>query len=344
MKIVFFEASENEQKHLKKHIESTTELSGADVTFHTEKLTKSNTDSAKDAQIVSVFINSTVSKEIIDALPELKLLVTRSTGFDHIDCKYAKEKGIKVANMPAYGSRTVAEYTFALILGLSRKVLEASYQVKNGRGFDISNFRGFDLFGKTLGVVGTGKIGLNVAQIAKGFGMNVLAYDLFPNKEQSEKIGFSYVPLDKLLSESDVVTLHVPGGSGTKHLIDKENIKKFKPGAVLVNTARGEVCDTEAILWGIQEKILSAVGLDVLEGERSLKEESQFFVEQDSIDLDSNQIKTLLEDHLLIDRPEVFITPHIAFFTREAQHEIVLTAVENIVAFLKGEDKNIVKV
>lgn len=344
MKIIFFEASENEQKHLKNHVETTPELSGAEIVFLKEKLNIKNIEMAKGAEVVSVFINSLIDKEVIDALPELKFIVTRSTGFDHIDCKHASEKGIKVANMPAYGSRTVAEYTFALILGLSRKVLDASYQVKNNRGFDISNFKGFDLFGKTIGIVGTGKIGLNVAKIAKGFEMNVIAYDVFPNNEQAEKLGFAYMPLDEVLSKSDIVTLHVPSNKDTKHLINKDNIKKFKPGALLINTARGDVCDTEAILLGVQEKILSGVGLDVVEGEGSLKEESQFFLEDDKINLDSEQIKTLFEDHLLIGRPEVFITPHIAFFTREAQHEIVVTTIDSIAAFLKGVDKNIVKV
>lgn len=342
MKIIFFEASENEQKHLRGHVEKTSELSGLEIIFYTEKLNEKNVNLALGAEIISVFINSVVDRQTIDSLPDLKFITTRSTGFDHIDCKYATEKGIKVANMPAYGSRTVAEYTFALILGLSRKVLAASYQIKTGQGFDISEFRGFDLYGKTIGIVGTGKIGLNVAQIAKGFGMTVIAYDKFPNEEQTQKIGFSYLPLDELLEKSDVITLHVPSNPETKHLINKDNIKKIKPGAILINTARGDVCDTEAILWAISEKILSGVGLDVLEGERSLKEESQFFVEQDTIGLDGAQIKTLLEDHLLIGKPEVFVTPHIAFFTREAQHEIVVTAIENIVAFLKGQDKNLV--
>ncbi len=344
MKIIFFEASENEQKHLRGHIEKMPELSGADIIFHTEKLTEKNADVAKDAEIVSIFINSVMGKNMFDRLPNLKLLVTRSRGTDHIDCAYAAEKSVKVANMPTYGSHTVAEFTFGLILGLSRKILAASYQVKSNRGFDISDFRGFDLFGKTIGVVGTGRIGMSVIKIAKGFEMNVVAFDTFPNAEQAKSIGFTYVSLDELLGTSDIVTLHTPGGDETKHLINKENVKKMKPGVVLVNTSRGEVCDTEAILWGIQEKIISAVGLDVLDGERSLKEESQFFVEENTINLDGDQIKTLLEDHLLIGRPEVFITPHIAFFTREAQHEIVVTTVESIVAFLGGQDKNIIKV
>lgn len=344
MKIIFFEASENEQKHLKNHVETAPELSGAEVVFLKEKLNTKNIDMAKGAEVISVFINSIVNKEVVDALPELKFIVTRSTGFDHIDFKYAQEKGIKVANMPAYGSRTVAEYTFALILGLSRKVLEASYQIKNNRGFDTSTFRGFDLFRKTIGIVGTGKIGLNVAKIAKGFDMEVVAFDKFPNNDEAQKMGFSYLPLDELLAKSDIVTLHLPSNSETKHIINRDNIRKFKKGALLINTARGEVCDTEAILLGVQEKILSGVGLDVVEGEKSLKEESQFFLEDDKINLDSEQIKILFEDHLLIGRPEVFITPHIAFFTQEAQHEIVVTTVSSIVAFLKGEEKNIVKI
>ncbi|MBU6426924.1 hydroxyacid dehydrogenase [Patescibacteria group bacterium] len=337
-KIAFFETADDEREQLRASIDKAAEFAGATVSFTAEKLNAKTVELAKDADIVCVFINSNINKDIIDKLPSLKLIATRSTGFDHIDCAYAAAKGIKVANMPAYGSRTVAEYTFALILGMSRKVLAASHQIKNGQGFDISNFRGFDLRGKTIGIVGTGRIGLNVAQIAKGFDMSILAYDVTKNDEQAVKIGFSYCPLEELLGKSDIITLHVPYNDKTKHLINKDNVRKVKPGALLVNTARGEVCDTEAILTGIQEKILKGVALDVLEGERSLKEESQFFVEQNTIALDATQIKTLLEDHMLINMPEVFITPHIAFFTEEAQREIVTTAVANIAAFLRTRE------
>jgi D-lactate dehydrogenase len=196
---------------------------------------------------------------------------------------------------------------------------------------------GFELYGKTLGIVGTGRIGLKVAEIAKGFGMRILAYDTVPNAPQAQAIGFSYVSLDELLSRSDIVTLHVPYNTETHYLINKDNIGKFKPGALLVNTARGEICDTEALLFGIQEKILAGVALDVVEGERDLKEESQFFVERDTMALDPERIKRLLEDHILMGRPEVFITPHIAFFTAEAEHEIILTSIANIVSFLKDQ-------
>ncbi len=343
MHTVFFEANGTEQKGLEGLIAKTEAFNGVKVDFVPEKLTEKNLDRAADANVISIFINSAINKDIIDKLPNLKLIVTRSTGFDHIDCAYATSKGIKVANMPAYGSRTVAEYTLGLILGLSRKILAASYQVKNGQGFDICNFMGFELFGKTLGIIGTGRIGLIVAEIAKSFGLKVIAFDSFPNTAQAQAVGFEYVALEDLLGRSDIITLHVPYNKSTHHLINKENVKKIKPGALLVNTARGEICDTEALLIGIQEKIIAGAALDVIEGERSLKEESQFFVERDAVSLDSEQIKHLLEDHILIGRPEVFLTPHIAFFTAEAENEIISTSIGNIVAFLKNEDKNLVK-
>ncbi len=341
-KITFYESKASEQTGLKELIAKTGELTGYEIIYTEDKLNDKTVKLAKEAEIISIFINSNLSKELIDQIPNLKLIVTRSTGFDHIDCGYAKEKGIKVANMPAYGSRTVAEFTFALILALSRKVLRASHEVKSGRSFNTGELMGFDLQGKTIGIVGTGRIGLNVAELAKAFRMNVIAYDLFKNEEQAKKIGFDYVPLDELLSRSDIVTLHVPNNKETRHLINKDNIVKFKKGALLINTARGEVCETEALLLGLEKKILSGVALDVLEGERDLKEESQFFEEKDMIISDAEKIKTLLEDHILRDRPEVIITPHIAFFTAEAQKEIITTSVANLVAFIKGEAKNLI--
>lgn len=304
--------------------------------------TNLNIDSAAKAEqseIVSIFVNSSVDKSVIDALPNLKLLVTRSTGFDHIDIAYAQSKGITVCNIPGYGSRTVAEFTFALILGLSRKVFSAIEQIKAKNSWNISDFEGFNLQGKTLGIIGTGRIGLNVAQIAKGFDMKIIAHDAFPNEQKAESYGFSYASLEEVIAAADIVTLHVPATKDTHYLINSENILKFKKGALLINTARGDVIEPEAILIGLQEGLLAGVGLDVLDGEHELKEEAELM---SANKLNLEKLKILLDDHILMSHPKVLITPHIAFNTIEACSEIMNTTITNMQNFIEGNPQNII--
>lgn len=309
------------------------------VEYISENLIQQTLAKAHNAEIVSVFVNSVVDSAIIDALPNLKLLITRSTGFDHIDVKYAQSKGIVVSNVPAYGSRTVAEFTFALLLGLSRKVFSAIEQIKLSNNWDISHFEGFNLQGKTIGVVGTGRIGLNVVQIAKGFDMNIIAHDAFPNDQKAKAYGFIYTSLSELLGQSDIVTFHVPGGKETFHLINKENINQFKPGALLVNTSRGDVIDPEAILMGLNSKIIAGAALDVLEGEHELKEEAELM---SGNHLSIEKLKVLLDDHMLMDHSQVIITPHIAFNTIQARQEIIKTTLANIAGYIENQPENIV--
>ena len=323
MKITFFEVREKEQDFLAPPLQ----VHG--LSFFKEKLDLETLNKAKDADIISVFINSEVTKEIIDALPKLKLIATRSTGFDHINIAYAKEKGIAVATVPSYGTHAVAEFAFALILDLSRKVSNANRQIREEASFNISNFQGFDLFEKTLGVVGTGKIGKNMVKIAKGFGMKVIAFDSFPDQKFAQENNFQYLPLNDVLVNSDIITLHTPYNKDTHHLINKENIKLFKKGSYFINTARGEIIDTEALFFGLKEGIIAGAGLDVLEGERKLKEEVEFIAHGYS---DVDNFKTLLEDHILMEMPNVIVTPHIAFFSREAEMEILKITAENILA------------
>src|SRR3989344_2303451 len=327
MKITFFEVREKEQDFLAPPLQ----VHG--LSFFKEKLDLETLNKAKDADIISVFINSEVTKEIIDALPKLKLIATRSTGFDHINIAYAKEKGIAVATVPSYGTHAVAEFAFALILDLSRKVSNANRQIREEASFNISNFQGFDLFEKTLGVVGTCKIGKNMVKIAKGFGMKVIAFDSFPDQKFAQENNFQYLPLNDVLVNSDIITLHTPYNKDTHHLINKENIKLFKKGSYFINTARGEIIDTEALFFGLKEGIIAGAGLDVLEGERKLKEEVEFIAHGYS---DVDNFKTLLEDHILMEMPNVIVTPHIAFFSREAEMEILKITAENILAFNSG--------
>ena len=334
MKIIFFEVRDKERELLSKLI------TGHELSFHKEKLTAENIDLAKDADVISVFIDSEIKKEIIDSLPQLKFIATRSTGFDHIDIAYAKEKGIAVASVPSYGANTVAEFAFALILNLSRKISDAGEQMKERASFDISKLQGFDLHGKTLGVIGTGKIGKNVVRIAKGFGMKVIAYDVYPDQAFAKEMEIEYVSLAELLSSSDIVTIHAPYNETTHHLINKGNITLMKRGSLLINTARGEIIDTEALVAALKSGTVAGAALDVLEGERKLKEEAEFLTEGKG---NTDDFKLLAEDHALIDMSNVIVTPHIAFFSNEAEAEIIKTTAENISAFISGAPINIVQ-
>lgn len=273
----------------------------------------------EDFEIISVFVNCKVTKKIIDSMPNLKLIVTRSTGYDHIDIEYAKQKGIVVCNVPSYGSNTVAEFTFGLILSLSRRIPEAVVRLKQGGKFDYNNLCGFDLFGKTLGVIGTGKIGRNVIKIANGFGMKVLGYDAFPDQAFAQEAGFTYVSLENLLEISDIITIHTPYNPQTHHLINKNNITLMKKTAFLVNTARGAIVETESLYEAIKNGKIAGAALDVLEEERNLKDEE-----------------------VLIKLPQVIVTPHMAFYTTEAEQAILETTVKNIHGFINQKYENVV--
>jgi D-lactate dehydrogenase len=332
MKIVFFETTDRERDIFPGLVV------GQDLIFVEEKLTPENSAQAKDAEIVSVFVNSELNKELIDFLPNLKLIVTRSTGYDHIDVKYAASKNIKVSNVPAYGSHTVAEFAFALILTLTRKVFNARHQMLEGDNFDISQLRGFEIYGKTLGVVGTGRIGKNVIKIAKGFGMNVLAYDVMRDEAFATEQEFKYVELMELLAGSDIVTMHAPYNEKTHHLINKDNVGTMKKGAYLINTARGELVETDALVKALADGNLAGAGLDVLEDERQLKEGPQLLRKDPAMTKD---YKTLFQDQVLMDMPNVIITPHIAFFSQEGEKEIIDVAANNISSFISGAPSNI---
>lgn len=335
MKIAFFGLLEGEKETVKKF------LSDSDIVFFDEKLSQENVEKVKDADVISVFINSEIEQNIIDNLPQLKFIATRSTGYDHIDCKYAKSKGIQVSNVPAYGSHTVAEFAFALLLSLSRKIYYAYNHLKEDADFSIYSLQGFDLNGKTIGVIGTGKIGKNLIKIAKGFNMNVVAYDLYPDVNFAKENNFEYKSLDEVLSGADILSLHVPFSKENYHLINKEKISFMKKGVVLINTARGELIDTEALIWGLEEKIIAGAGLDVLEAERELKEEFEILSDPAKAEK-VKDYKTLLEDRMLIDMPNVIVTPHIAFYSKEAEEGIIKTTIENIKNFISGKPIDLV--
>ena len=328
MKIAFFEIKGWEKAYIKKRLKKDT------LVFFKEPVSEQNISKIKGFDVVSVFIYSKVTGAIIKKLPRLKLITTRSTGFDHIDLKAAKKKKIFVCNVPFYGENTVAEHTFALILSLSRNI-HKSYMRTIRNDFSIEGLKGFDLKGKTLGVIGAGHIGLHVIRIAKSFGMRVIAFDVNKDTFLSEVLGFEYAELDDVLKKSDIITLHVPYNKHTHHLINKKNIAMIKKGALLINTSRGKVIDTDALIYALNKKIISGAGLDVLEDEELIKDEQQVLDKGKA-----NVFGELIKNHVLLNMDNVVVTPHIAFFSQEALERILDTTVQNIMAFKAGQCKN----
>ncbi len=296
-------------------------------------------DDIKGSAVISPFINSQINKKVIDAVPGLKFITTRSTGFDHVDTEYAKAKGIPVSNVPTYGENTVAEHAFALILSIARNLKKAHMKASQG-DFSITDLMGFDLKGKTLGVVGTGHIGLRVIKIAVGFGMNVLAFNRTPDRFLAEVMGFKYVDFDTLISESDIISLHLPHNKATHHLINEENIGKIKKGAVLINTARGGLVDTVALTKALDQKILAGAGLDVLEGEDVIIEDKRLLMRKKKELHNPEKLQLTLRNAFLLQRENVVFTSHIGFFSKEALMRILETTAVNIRNFMSGNPSN----
>ncbi|MDA2913899.1 hydroxyacid dehydrogenase [Acidobacteriia bacterium AH_259_A11_L15] len=333
MKAAFLEVKEWEREYLKER------LPGHEFYFSGERLQGDMLPQLREFQVLSPFIYSRVTGEVVQALPSLQLVTTRSTGFDHVDMGACAARGIAVANVPSYGENTVAEHSFALMLALSRKIHQSYLRAQRG-DFSLTGLTGFDLKGKTLGVVGAGKIGLHVIKIGRGFGMSVLAYDPYRNPFLAELLGFRYVEMDELLAASDVVTLHMPYRPALEHFMDREKFRRMKPGALFINTARGHLVDTDALLEALQSGRLAGAGLDVVEGEELIQEEEQLLYAQDQR---MEKLQAVVRTHVLFRHEKVIFTPHNAFNSKEALERILETTVENILAFERGQPLNLVK-
>jgi len=292
MRITFFEIEDWEKQYFQ------SVLTGSSLSFYETPLTKESIVPINDTEILSSFIYSKLSSEILLQLPNLKLITTRSTGFDHIDLAVCQNKNITVCNVPFYGENTVAEHAFALILTLSRNIHKAYLRTTRG-DYTIEGLKGFDLRGKTLGVIGAGHIGLHLIKMGRGFDMKVLAYDNNRDDWQADVLGFKYVGLEELLRNSDIISLHVPDNQATHHLINKSNIGQIKKGAILINTARGGVIETGALIEALDKKILVGAGLDVLEGENLVMEEKQLAFDKKT----AEEMLALAKDHILFFYP-----------------------------------------
>jgi len=332
MKIVIFEIEPWERKAFESL------QRGHDVVYERGRLDGDSVRNFADAEVVSTFIYSALDATVLAALPNLKLIATRSTGYDHIDLNACKKKNVRVANVPIYGENTVAEHVFALLLAISHHLIDAVDRTRRG-DFSQTGLRGFDVQGKTMGIVGTGSIGCHTARIARGFGMAVVAFDLKANDAAAKEIGFPYLPLNEVLRRSDVVSLHVPANGKTHHMISKSEFDLMKDGAVLINTARGSVVDVKSLLTALASGKIAAAGLDVLPEEPVIREEAELLRSAFSQEHD---LGTLLADHILLRLRNVLITPHSAFNTREAVERILDTTRANIEAFAAGTPENLV--
>ncbi len=318
MKIAFFDTKPYDRPSFLKYGEEY----GIKFKFFETKLNEDTVDLAHGYDGVCAFVNDTVDKGVIDRLYDMgiKVLALRCAGFNNVDMKYAYGK-IHVLRVPAYSPYAVAEHTMALLLTSIRRIHKA-YIRSRDFNFSLAGLTGFDLYGKTVGVVGTGKIGRVFIDICKGFGMKVLAFDKFPASDLS---GVSYVSLDELFEKSDIISLHCPLTDETHHMIDEKAIDRMKKGIVILNTSRGALVDAEALLMGIKSRKIGAACLDVYE------EESDLFFEDNS--------GHILEDDTLarlISMPNVIVTSHQAFLTEEALENIAQTTVSNLVGFFEN--------
>ena len=332
MKIVVFEAEEHEAEVFER-------IGPAhQISLVKEPLRADNAASFADTEIVSTFIYSKMERSVLERIPTLKLIATRSTGYDHIDTDYCRDKGIAVVNVPTYGENTVAEHVFVLLLALSHRLPEAIERARSGR-FSPEGLQGFDIAGKTLGVIGTGNIGRHVVRIAKGFSMDVVAHDIRPNRQFAAKSGFRYVGFNELLAASDVISLHVPATPETHNFLSADAFARMKDGVIVINTARGSLIDSSALITALRSGKVAGAGLDVLPDEPLIREEAELI---SSIYRNQHDLRDLVADHILLHMPKVIVTPHSAFNTREAVQRIVETTVENIEAFIDGCPKNVV--
>lgn len=298
-----------------------------DICYLTYHLNEESVNAVPSADVACCFVNDKINRFVIDGLKEkgVKLIALRSAGYNHVDYAYALQKGISVCRVPAYSPHAVAEHTVALILSLNRKIPRAHNRIKEG-DFSLTGLMGFDLYQKTIGIIGTGQIGSVFAKIMNGFGCNILAYDIEKNK-YCLKLGVHYVSLSELLKNSHIISLHCPLNPKTKHIINDQTLALMPPGAMLINTGRGQLIQTKAVIDALKSKKLGYLGIDVYE------EEENLFFDDHSDDIINDDLFCRLQTF-----PNVLITGHQGFFTQEAIHNIAKITLENISNFESGKN------
>lgn len=300
-----------------------TKTNNVNIKYFDTKLNIDTVDLAKGSNVVCVFVNDDVNIDVINKLYEygIKLIALRSAGYNNVDVKAAYGK-IHVVHVPSYSPNSIAEHAIALLLTSVRRIHKA-YNRTREYNFSLNGLTGFDLYGKTVGVIGTGKIGRIFIDICKGFKMNVIAYDKYP----IDNSDINYVDLDNLYKESDIISLHCPLNQDTNKMIDKEAINKMKKGVIIVNTSRGGLINTEDLLSGIKDRKIGAACLDVYEEEADI-----FFNDKSGHIMDDELLSRL------ISMPNVILTSHQAFLTKEALENIACTTINNILSYFNGDE------
>lgn len=330
MKITFFSSQRFERDYLDDNPDILTKIiPGLECKFLPSRLHSATATLAAGADAVCIFVNDDADADVLTTLHNLgiRCLLLRCAGFNQVNLSAASSLGIRVLRVPAYSPYAVAEFAASLLLTVVRKTHKA-YNRTRDSNFALNGLIGFDIHGKTIGIIGTGKIGRLFARICLGFGATVIAYDLYPSQEAKD-MGVEYVAqVDQLLERSDIVSLHCPLLPSTKHMINKESIEKMKKGVILINTSRGELVNMDALIDGIRSAKIGACGMDVIEGEQAL-----FFEDHSGEILEDARVSTL------ISFPNVVLTPHVAFCTDTALNNIWTTTINNLAEFSKDKDK-----
>ncbi len=325
--IIFYDSKQYEQEFFEQELFNKFNLEFRDYELFPEtKLSYAE----ENAEIISVFTASRLTKETLEKFRNLKLILTRSVGYSHIDIDYCNSKNIIVANTPHYGDYTVAEFSFGILLNLIRRICYGINELKQGDLYPETF--GMELFGKTIGIIGTGSIGSKTIKIAKGFSMNVICYDIYKNPDIEKEYNIKYAELDTLCKLSDIISLHAPLTTTTYHLINEEKIKLMKENVVIVNTARGELIDTEALYHALLDGSVKGAALDVLEFEDTISNK------RPGSDLNLSNLRTSLINTKLLNLNNVIATPHIAYDTKEAVDRILNTTIKNLFEFINDSD------
>ena len=321
-RIIFFDIKDYDREFFEKYGKNY----NFEMSFFKSKLSLENVNLTKGYDVVCAFTNDDISKGTIDAMAEngVRLLAMRCAGFNNVSLKDINER-FKVVRVPAYSPHAIAEYTVGLILAVNRKINKAYVRTREGN-FSINGLMGVDLYGKTAGIIGTGKIGQILIKILRGFDMKVIAYDLFPNQKVAEELGFEYVSLDELYANSDIISLNCPLTKETQYMINRRSMLKMKDGVILVNTGRGQLIDSADLVEALKDKKVGAVALDVYE-----EEENYFFQDKSTQVIEDDILGRLLSFY------NVLITSHQAYFTKEAVEAITVTTLNNIKDFVEGK-------
>ena len=323
-KIAFFDS----KSYDKDTFEKVNKNFGFDIHYYKERLSMNTVSLTQGVDAVCIFVNAECDARVIERMAQngVKLIALRCAGFNNVDIKAARQYGIKVVRVPAYSPHAVAEYAVTLMMALNRKVYRSVYRTREGN-FKLNGLLGFDMYGKTAGLIGMGRIAKELIKILRGFGMNVVAYDLYPDEAFAKEYQVKMVTLDELYEQSDIISLHCPLTDETKFIINNESITKMKYGVMIINTGRGKLIKTEDLINGLRSHQVGSAALDVYE------EEADYFYEDRS--------DRMIDDDklaLLLMMPNVIVTSHQAFFTREATRNIALTTLQNIRDFEEGKE------